>query len=63
MEFNTNQGKKNMKFSILNVWLHLQTATKLDETSVVALSGIIACQIHDGQYDVSNIRPNFYSIA
>ena len=31
----------------------LQTATKLDETSVIALSGIIACQIHDGQYEVN----------
>ena len=34
-----------------------QTATKLDETSVIALSGIIACQIHDGQFDVSKMKP------
>jgi tetratricopeptide repeat protein 21B len=29
-----------------------KTATKLDETSVVALSGIIACQIMDGQESI-----------
>ena len=34
------------------IHIYLQTATKLDETSVIALSGIIACQIFDGQYDV-----------
>ena len=42
--------------------LYLQTATKLDETSVVALSGIIACQIHDGQYDVSKIQADIYLV-
>ena len=36
-----------------------QTATKLDETSVVALSGIIACQIMDGQFDVAKEQLDF----
>ena len=38
---------------------HFQTATKLDESSVVALSGIIACQIHDGQYAVAKEQLDF----
>ena len=34
-------------------------ATKLDETSVVALSGIIACQILEGQFDVAKEQLDF----
>ena len=36
-----------------------KTATKLDETSIIALSGIIACQIKDGQYDVAKEQLDF----
>jgi ATP/ADP translocase len=36
-----------------------KTATKLDETSILALSGIIACQIMDGQYDVAKEQLDF----
>ena len=36
-----------------------KTATKHDETSIIALSGIIACQIKDGQYDVAKEQLDF----
>ena len=48
-----------MDGEVLWVNLSFQTATKLDETSVVALSGIIACQIMDGQFDVAKEQLDF----
>ena len=32
---------------------YYRTATKLDESSVLALSGIIACQLQDKQFDIA----------
>ncbi len=38
---------------------YYKTATKLDETSVIALSGIIACQLREGQLEVAKEQLDF----
>ena len=46
-------------FQIREAQRFYKTATKLDETSIMALSGIIACQILDGQHDVAKEQLEF----
>jgi len=38
---------------------YYKTATKLDESSIQALSGIISCQLHDKQYDIAKEQLDF----
>ena len=46
-------------FQVKEAQRFYKTATKLDETSIIALSGIIACQILDGQYEVAKEQLEF----
>ena len=62
--FQYKYGARFFKYTISISTLPLchsffQTATKLDETSVVALSGIIGCQIIEGQFDVAKEQLDF----
>ena len=38
---------------------YYKTATKLDESSIQALSGIISCQLHEKQYDIAKEQLDF----
>jgi hypothetical protein len=42
---------------------YYKQATKLDETSVLALTGIIACQLRDGQLSVAKEQLDFLKVS
>ena len=38
---------------------YYKTATKLDESSILALSGIVSCQLAEGQWDIAKEQLDF----
>ncbi len=44
---------------ILTFVRYYKTATKLDESSVIALSGIIACQLKEKQFEIAKEQLDF----